>query len=239
METRNIGIAIAALGVGSTLLRTALKRYEIELPRPIDGLLGFGGLILMVLAGLLLWKTFVQISGLTLPKDSVWPITFIYAVLVTVAVLGSVYISSGELPYFSGDWTPTRKSGWGIRPRVRVRELLESVSFIKDNYPKGRHPKIKIIATKQGKEVAEELVAFFRHCDCEIEINQDGGSYIFPATESFRGVRLKYRESMLGAGAYNPVAILADTPITEFFPETDAFNFIQIEIGDGPSWAWS
>jgi hypothetical protein len=233
METRNIGIAIAALGVGSTLLRPALKRYEVELPRWIDGLLGFGGLGLMVLASLLLWKTFWQ----TLPKDSVWPTTFIYAVLVTAAILSSVYISNGEAPYLFSDRPPTRKTGWGNRPRVRVRELLESVTFIKDNYPKGTHPKIKIVATKQGKEVAEELVTFFRHCDCEIEVNQDGGSYIFPAPESFRGVRLKYRESMFWAGAHNPVAILADMPIIEFFPETDAFNFIEIEIGDGPGWS--
>ena len=140
------------------------------------------------------------------------------------------------MPYnFFGGSTSTR-SDWEIRPGLP--ELLESISFIKNNYPKGTHPKIKIIATKRGKQVAEELVAFFRYCDCEIEINQDGGSYIFPATEAFRGVRLKYRQSMLSAGTYNPVAILVDTPITEFFPETDAFNFIQIEIGDGPSWSW-
>jgi hypothetical protein len=230
---RALGIIAGGLGVGSQLVRAALKRYEWERPRWVDGLLGFGGLILMNLAGLLLWNTFLQITGLTLPKDSVWPATVSFAVLVAVAVLGSAYISTGGSPfYFFGGSTSSTKSGWQTRPRLG--ELFESVDFIKNNCPNGAHPKLKIIATKQGRQIAELLVEFFRYCGCEIEVNQDGGSYIFPATESFRGVRLRYRHSNSYSGVSNPICILAETPNTEYFPESDAFDFIQIEIGDGP-----
>ena len=98
--------------------------------------------------------------------------------------------------------------------------------------------KTKIIATEKGKPAAESLVEFFTYCKWEMEVNHEGGSYIFPSSRPFKGALIKFRASnpylSVARQVFHPVSIFAELPKTENFPESDAFNFIQIEIGDSP-----
>ena len=136
-----------------------------------------------------------------------------------------------EFPYKG---TTLEESRWGSPPSHDLLAIIDDTK----NLHKDSRLKLKIIATEKGKPTAGSLVEFLKYCGWDIEINQNGGSYIFPATNPFKGARIKHRDSdrVLAGWASSPVTIFAEYPHTEHFPESDDFNFIQIEIGDGPSW---
>jgi hypothetical protein len=75
-----------------------------------------------------------------------------------------------------------------------------------------------------------------KHYNWKVEVNADDGSHVFPTNTSFRGARIRYRQSRSAesSGFFSLVSALADMPQTEYFPEDDQFNFTQIEIGDVP-----
>jgi hypothetical protein len=97
---------------------------------------------------------------------------------------------------------------------------------------------IKVIATLEGVKAAVSFVNMVRYFGWQPQVNHADGAYVFPAATTFRGVIIRYRESKRAESypVYRAVCELVDSPETIFFPEDDAFNFVQVEIGDVPEY---
>jgi len=89
-----IGLALAFLGVGMELIRPALYRWQIQIPRWLDTLLGSGGLLLIAIGVYLFWGFARSTVRIQLPISIVssetttetastpWPDAFIFAVII-------------------------------------------------------------------------------------------------------------------------------------------------------------
>lgn len=238
MDTANIiGLAGFALLVISVLLPYA--------PVKIPAAVVYGGLalgfILLAICGLETWQkispglTVTVAHGVGVTVNG-WPSALAYGLIFASLMWVSVKLL--QLPINRDP--PSGEDSWGS---PSSHDLLRVYEDIKNTFVPDRvGVKIKIVATEKGRRVAESLVEFFTYCRWEMEVNHDGGSHIFPAPRPFNGAQLKRRDSdpyrHAASWAYNPIAIFAETPKTENFPDMDDFNFVQIEIGDGPRQDW-
>lgn len=114
---------------------------------------------------------------------------------------------------------------------------LSLLSVVDDLRQTDERIKLRIVATEDGKRLAEQIAFIFRYFDWEIQGNPETATDLFPAKNSFRGVRIKCRpfyDDKVYRRIYRIVKdLVLESPITtEVFPNTDAYNFIQIEVGD-------
>jgi hypothetical protein len=242
METGNIiGLFGAAVVVIFGLLPFAPFRVS---PRVVYGGLIFGFALLGICA-VEMWQKIspglsVTANGATIATISAWP-----SALAFGAIFASIMWVSTRLLQIPGtqEWQSRESEGisW---PNPSSHDLLSIYEDTKRLTATGSPPKIKILATEKGRKLADALVEFFSLCKWELEINHDGGSYIFPVAQPFKGVRLKHRETYNPYGhasgwIFNAISVFTgNVADQEHFPDTDAFNFFQIEIGDGPRRDW-
>jgi hypothetical protein len=233
MDTANI---IALAGIAFVVIFALLPYTRFRPPRTVVYLGLTFGFLLLAIAAIETWEkiapgftvTFVRSGEHTSIAVSGWSAAITYGLIFAAMMWVSVRLL--QLPY---QGTTLEESRWGS---PLSHNLLETIDDTK-NLDKNARLKVKMIATEKGKRTAESLVEFLKYCDWDILINHNGGSYIFPAAKPFKGALLRHRESdsSLVGWVSNPVTIFAEYPRTEHFPESDDFNFIQIEIGDGPS----
>jgi hypothetical protein len=238
VETTNI---IGLAGLAFVVISGLLPYTPAKVPVPIV----YAGLLLgFILLAICAVETWLKISpGLTVtvaPGTSATiaglPLALGYGLIFASLMWLSVKLL--QLPI--GRDLLNGEESWGRPPS---HDLLKVYEDIKQTFrPERIGIKIKIVATEKGRPVAESLAEFFKYCKWEMEVNHDGGSYIFLAPQPFKGALVKRRDSdpyKYAAGwTYNAVQMFTETPKTENFPETDAFNFVQIEIGDGPRDDW-
>jgi len=233
MDTANI---IALAGVALLVIFGLLPFTRFKLPQSVvyNGLaLGF---LLLAIAAIETWEKIAPGITVTLAHSgessnvavSGWSSAIAYGLIFAAMMWVSI-----RLLHFPYQGRTLEESPWGSPSSHNLIEMIDDTKKLH----KDARLRLKIIATEKGKRTAELLVEFLKYCDWEIEINQNGGSYIFPAAKPFKGARIRHRESdrMLAGWASNPVTMFTEYPYTEHFPESDDFNFIQIEIGDGPS----
>jgi hypothetical protein len=177
---------------------------------------------------------YIVITGIV----GAWSYTFSHQVwldrTITAAIaIGLVGVTTAILAYIRPP-VATGLSQWEAPTAVGLLGVIDELRTA----PRGRM-KLKFFATNQGISTAEILVQIFRQCNWEIEVNHDDGSYVFPAPAVFNGARLRYRENRaceyLTYPIFQTLTNLVEVPQTKYFPDTDAFNFVQIEIGDTPS----
>jgi hypothetical protein len=226
-DTQSIGVASAILGGGMTGVRAAAKRLNLELPAWVDVGSGIAGLALIGVGLLLLFRSFFTLVGVPLPADSPWPTAVVYSVISFALIFAAGYLPAR----FSGGESG-RKTTWEAPLAESLLTHFDNLNLI------GDRPRlnVKVIATEQGKSVAEFLVKTLRHFGCTVEVNAENGSYVFPAPTAFQGTIIRYRESKFSESSvvFDALNALICTPQTRYFPDDDRFNFIQVEIGDVP-----
>ena len=223
---QSLGLLAGVLGVGMNGARAAAKRYNWPVPGSIEVIAEIGSLALIAIALVLLLRTFLTFVGTPLPTNSPWPGTLLYCFISVALILAAGYLPEripSKASVYKTDWEPP---------------LAESFFLYQACFESGKlsNFKVKIIATKQGMTIARLLVQILRRYDWQLEINVDDGTYVFPAATIFRGARIRYRQSQEATvpDAFGVVSALAEIPQTQYFPEDDQFNFVQIEIGDVP-----
>jgi hypothetical protein len=208
----------------------AAKRLNRELPAWVDVSCGVGGLALIAIALMLLLRTFLDWIGVPVLADSPWPATFLYAAISVALILAAGYLPAR---LSASPAASSRKTHW-------EPALAESFLSHLDNLQAPSTPrlKVKVLATNQGKSPAELLVKVLEYCGWDVEVNHDDGSYIFPAKSPFSGTLIKYRKSRFQEyyAVSQAVAALIYQAESAHFPEDDAFNFIQVEVGDVPQY---
>jgi len=209
-----------------TAVRAAAKRLDYELPPWVDISSGIGGLALVAIGLLALFRSFLVLIGAPLPADSPWPGTLVYS-----AVCIALIFAAGYLPARIPSFASSHKTEW-------EPPLAESFFLYFASFESGRSStfKVKIVASKEGTKIARLLGQILRHYHWTLEVNADDGTYVFPTTSPVHGTRIRYRESQEGIipDVFGVVSALAGIPQTEYFPEDDQFNFAQIEIGAIP-----
>lgn len=208
-------LASFVLGGGMSGVRVAAKRLNWELPGWIDIGSGILGLALIALALLLALR-------LLLPPDSLWPETFVYSVICIVAIF-----AAGYLPARTPTKVSTYKTEW-------EHPLAESFFLHLRSFDSAKRAtfEVKIMATKQGTSIARFLAQVLKHYDWKLKINQDDGSYVFPASTPFRGARVRYRDSKRAEvpGVFDVVAAFVEIPTTVYFPESDATMMLRSPV---------
>jgi hypothetical protein len=225
---QTIGLASAILGAGMTGVRVAAKRFNYELPAWVDVTCGIGSLALIAMALVLLLRTFLNMIGAPIPFDSPWPGTLLYAMISVALIVGA-----GYLPARWPVGESTKKTKWD---RAAAENLFLHLDEMQS--PQTARIRVKVIATDQGKSPAEFLVKVLRRYGWEVEVNREDGSYIFPPKAPFRGVIMRYRKSQFNEyySVNRIVGALVDSSDHVYFPEDEAFNFVQVEIGDIPEY---
>ena len=224
-STQTIGIMSVLLGTGATGVRTLFKRYDYEFPVWIETSLGIAALVLFSTAAILLWSTFLTFIGITLPMDTAWPGTVLYGSISAAVIFGAGYLPA-KIAH-SAD----KKTTWD---RPILERVIENLDYYRD--PDTTRCKVRVITTEPGRSVAEIFVKFLRKFEWEVEVNHEEGTYLYPAKETFRGVILRYRENSYNIARPISAALadIVEPPHTIYFPATDAFDFVQVEIGDIP-----
>ena len=77
---------------------------------------------------------------------------------------------------------PTAMNLLGVLPRLQNTE---------------RRMTLKFMATNEGKEAAQTVTRIFETFGWQIKPNTEDGSHVFPAKETFRGVRTRHRPSAI------------------------------------------
>jgi hypothetical protein len=223
---QSIGVASAILGGGMTAVRTAAKRLNYEVPAWIDIGLGVASLALIAVGLLLLLRTFFAVIGTPLPDNSPWPTALVYSTICFALIF-----SAGYLPAQITTRESAKKTAWDP-------PLAETLFVFLGEFDIGDQSRlpVKVIATEQGKSIAEFVVKVLRHFGWTVEVNAENGTYVFPADTAFQGTIIKYRQSRFSESnpIFDALRALVSTPDTKYFPDDNRFDFIQAEIGDVP-----
>lgn len=123
-------------------------------------------------------------------------------------------------------------------------KLLEAVERLSNASSKSS---VKVISKPEGQGVAKLLVRLFSLTGWSVQEDSESESYIFllPPQTSLSGIRVRFRSKLF------PVALAGSTVETELFrlfrtsppdredfPDSDAYNYVQIEVGCPPKTSW-
>ena len=125
---------------------------------------------------------------------------------------------------------------WSLPSPLSTLEVADSLRKTSPDLP------VKILATEEGRNIATLLIKIFQSVGWTVQDNPENASYIFPLSgrNSLSGIRLRYRQSpignLVGSPVFNALNSLFSvfTVQTEPFPDSDAYNFVQIEVGSPP-----
>ena len=241
MDQPAIGVGLAVLALFGAMFPWAIDKAEVKLSPRTARWIVYVSLALLVLGLVLIAIGLLRGYSFRWPftsksesvSSSDWPLAFVLFVVVLFAMrltafFGQLSIAVTAAPYgHETEWAPPT-----------AKELLGQLDELKQ-FSASSPPKLKIVATDEGKPVAREFVEILKYCGLrEFDVNQGDGSYIFPSREELSGTRIRFRDLpqfrmplLILQGA---VGRLIDFPNVDPFPDTDDYNFIQIEIGKPP-----
>ena len=94
--------------------------------------------------------------------------------------------------------------------------------------------RIKVVTSAKYREYSEMVVKGLRLAGFPVIPNEGDSSYLFPATSEFEAVVIRNRPQHDLSTAINvQIAFMqvGITPTNKELPDTDTFNYVQIEIG--------
>lgn len=233
MDHPNIGAAglvLTFIGGGMELIRPALPRWNIKIPAMLDTILGFGGLVCIAIGLYLAWGLLAQYvrfgPAIGALSESPWPSAVVFSVLIVSIVWAVIKLP----PTFAPPTGPTPpQNEFNFLSGLKMLSFFECVGPNLD----GRSP-IRVVTVPKYREYSEMIVKVLRLAGNEVIANQNDSSYLFPATTECEGVTIRNRPKRnLGVGfglmaAFVQIDII---PNVKELPDTDAFNYVQIEIG--------
>ena len=105
--SNGIGLILAFLGIGMELIRPALYRWQLSIPKWIDTVLGFGGIVYIAVGCFLAWglisanvhlQTPISISPPSVPRSTPWPDAFVFAGIVVSSLWAAVRLPARLIP---------------------------------------------------------------------------------------------------------------------------------------------
>jgi hypothetical protein len=217
----DISTILALAGLGVTVIALVLPYTRVNPPTwAISGGL-IVGLIFLAVAALQIWN---KIGA----PPTAWPTAFVY-----VAVVGALILASQRYgQYFLQRPQATVHVEDPNSSQRTAEQILTFIAGIKDL--SGKIP-IKIVSIDEWVPFATMLAQAFKLARYEVMVNERNSTWVFPAEFRHNKVILRSRPLHIGVSFIIAVGLLQIAALeTLDFPDTDAHNFIQIEVGGSP-----
>jgi hypothetical protein len=125
--------------------------------------------------------------------------------------------------------SPTTDPNTSGRSAEQILDFISGIKGLNNRLP------IKIVSIKEWMPFSRTISKAIQIAGYVLQENPSTANFIFLATAPHNSVVLRYRSNqMFGVGIRIAMSALAQPCNFEEFPDTDAYNFIRIEIGGAP-----